>query len=69
MFNKELLNFQDKLYYIQRKIKESQIKPEFVNDLKEYWKCDNVIKQTFRQTNEVYYLFLVEIPEAIIVTD
>lgn len=69
MIRRELFNFQDKLYFVERKVKETHVKPEFVNDLKEYWKCDNVVKQIFRQTNDVYYLFLVEIPEAVIVTD
>ena len=67
MFKKELFNFQDKLYYIERKIRETQVKPEFVNELKEYWKCDNVVKQIFKQTNEVFYLFLVEIEDAKII--
>ena len=69
MFKKELFNFQDKLYYIERKIRETQVKPEFVNELKEYWKGDNVVKQIFKQTNEVFYLFLVEIEDAKIIEE
>ena len=69
MFNKELFNFQDKLYYIKRKIKETSVKSEFVNDLKEYWDCDNVVKQIHRQTSENYYLFLVEIVEAEVIEE
>lgn len=69
MLNKELFNYQDKLYIIERKVKETQIKPEFINELKEYWGCDNVIKQTYRQTNESFYLFLIEIVEAEIIEE
>jgi hypothetical protein len=69
IFCKELFNYQDKLYYIYRKIRDGSVKPEFINDLKEYWNCTTVIKQTYRQTNEIYLLFLVEIEDAIIVND
>ncbi len=69
MFKKELFNYQDKLYYVERKVRETSIKPEFINELKEYWRCDNVIKQTFRQTNEVWYLFLVEISDAVVIEE
>lgn len=69
MLNKELFNFQDKLYIIERKVKETQVKPEFINELKEYWGYDNVVKQTFRQTNESVYLFLTEIVDAEIIEE
>jgi hypothetical protein len=64
MLCKELFNYQDKLYYINRKLKESQVNPDFVTELKEYWRCDMVLKQIQRQTNDVHFLFLVEIPDA-----
>jgi len=69
MFKKELLNYQDKLYFIERKMRESSIKPEFINDLKEYWRCSMVLKQTNRQTNETYLFFLIEIEDAKVVED
>lgn len=69
MLCKELFNFQDKLYFIERKFNESRIKPEFIEDLKNYWGCDNVVRQMHRQTNENYLLFLKEIPEAEILPD
>jgi hypothetical protein len=69
MFKKELLNYQDKLYFIERKMRESSIKPEFINDLKEYWGCSMVLKQTNRQTNETYLFFLIEIEDAKVVED
>jgi len=69
MLCKELFNFQNKLYFIERRIKETRVKPEFIEDLKKYWGCDNVVRQMNRQTNENYLLFLKEIPEAEILPD
>ena len=64
MLCKELFNFQNKLYFIERKFNESRIKPEFIEDFKNYLGCDNVVRQMYKQTNENYLLFLKEIPEA-----
>lgn len=69
IFCKELFNYQGKLYYIYRKIRDGSVKPEFINDLKEYWGCSTVVKQTYRQTNEIYLLFLIEIEDAVIVNE
>lgn len=69
MLCKELFNYQDKLYLIERRLPETRIKPEFIQELKEYWGCDNVVRQMYRQTNENYLLFLKEIPEAEILSD
>jgi hypothetical protein len=63
--NKELVKYQDKLYWIYRKIKETQIKSEHVSELKEYWLCDIVIKGRY-QSNDDLLLFLKEIPETTI---
>ena len=69
MLCKELFNFQDKLYFIERKFNESRIKPEFIEDFKNYLGCDNVVRQMYKQTNENYLLILKEIPEAEILPD
>ena len=69
MLCKELFNFQNKLYFIERKFNESRIKPEFIEDFKNYLGCDNVVRQMYKQTNENYLLFLKEIPEAEILPD
>jgi hypothetical protein len=63
--NKELVKYQDKLYWIYRKVKETQIKSEHVSELKEYWLCDIVIKGRY-QSNDDLLLFLKEIPETTI---
>ena len=66
MVPKELVNYQDKLYYIYKKMKPHQIKDGYVNDIKEHWRCDVVVKS--RHNNDDTLLFLVEIPEAEIVS-
>ena len=63
--NKELVKYQDKLYWIYRKVKETQIKSEHISELKEYWLCDIVIKGRY-QSNDDLLLFLKEIPETTI---
>lgn len=66
VLNKELVNYQDKLYWIYRKVKASSIREGFINDVKIYWNCDIVLKNR-NQTDEML-LFLREIPEAEIVS-
>jgi hypothetical protein len=67
MLNKELVNYQNKLYYIYKKLKQDRIKDGHVNDLREYWGCDIVVKS--RINNDDTLLFLNEISEAEIVKD
>ncbi len=65
MLSKELVKYQDKLYWIYRKVKSSQIKEGRVNDLKEFWYCDVAVRN--RNQNDDIILFLREIPEAVLV--
>ena len=67
MLNKELVNYQNKLYYIFKKLKQDRIKDGHVNDLKEHWRCDIFVKS--RINNDDTLLFLIEIPEAEIVKE
>jgi hypothetical protein len=57
---KETLNYQENLYFIKRKIKESRINPELIDSLKNYLECDLVLKQN--NNGDSHYLFLVLIP-------
>lgn len=66
MLNKELVNYQNKLYYVFKRLRQSQIKEGFINDVKEWWRCDVVVKS--RQQNDDNLLFLREIEEATIVS-
>ncbi len=65
MLSKELVKYQDKLYWIYRKVKASVIKEGYVNDLKEFWNCDVAVRN--RNQNDDIILFLREIPEAVLV--
>jgi hypothetical protein len=67
MFCKELIEFQDKLYYVYRKYKESGIVEGKISDVKELWNCDIVIKE--KAGNGDVLLFLKEIPELEIIQD
>lgn len=60
MLNKELITFNNKLYWIYRKFKSTNIKDGKVNDVKEFWNCDLVLK-TRNDSDEL--LFLREITE------
>ncbi len=62
---KELVNYQDKLYWVYRKIKSSSIKEGRTNDVKEFWNCDLVVKNR----NDDFLLFLREIPDAKIISN
>jgi hypothetical protein len=65
MLNKELIKYQDKLYYIFKRLRQSQVKEGYINEIKELWRCDVVVKS--RQQNDDTLLFLREIEEATIV--
>jgi hypothetical protein len=67
MFPKDLINYQEKLYWVYKKIKQTHIKPEFVQDVKMFWDCDIVLRH--RNQVDEYILFLREIPDLEIVND
>jgi len=63
--NKELVNYQDRLYWVYRKVKQTQVKSEHITDLRDYWLCDLVVKD--RNSDDSKLLFLREISDAVIV--
>ena len=67
MLNKELVNYQDKLYWVYRKVKNSQVKEGSITDLMNFWMCDMVVRN--RINNDDTLLFMREIEEAEIVID
>ena len=67
MLNKELVNYQNKLFYVYKKIKQDRIKDGYVNDIKDFWLCDVVVRS--RVNNDDTLLFLREIEEAQLVRD
>ena len=66
MLNKELVKYQDRLFWLYRRINADNVKSEHVQDVKDFWMCDIVLKQKTPQGSEVL-LFLREISEAVIV--
>jgi hypothetical protein len=65
MLPKEYVNYQDKLYWVYRKVKHSQVKEGSVTDLRDFWMCDMVVRSKTQQDDTL--LFLREIEEAKIV--
>ena len=66
MLPREYINYQDKLYWVYRKVNQSQVKEDSVTDLKDFWMCDIVIRS--RNQNDSTLLFMREIEEAKIVS-
>ena len=67
MLNKELIHYNDKLYWVYRKVKQSQIKENHINDVKDMWLCDLVLRS--KNQDETQLIFVREIEEAKIVKD
>lgn len=66
MLAREYVNYDNKLYWIYRKVNQSQVKEGYVSDLKDFWLCDMVIRN--KNQNNDTLLFMREIVEAIIVS-
>jgi hypothetical protein len=66
MLPREYVNYDNKLYWVYRKVNQSQVKEGSVSDLKDFWMCDMVIRNK-NQINDTL-LFMREIEEAIIVS-
>ena len=66
MLPREYINYQDKLFWVYRKVNQSQVKEDSVSGLKDFWMCDIVIKS--RNQNDSTLLFMREIEEAKIVS-
>ena len=66
MLPREYVNYEDKLYWVYRKVNQSQVKEGSVSDLKDFWMCDIVIRNKNHTTYTL--LFMREIEEAIIVS-
>lgn len=67
MLNKELIHYNDKLYWVYRKVKQSHIKENHINDVKDMWLCDLVLRS--KNQDETQLIFVREIEEAKIVKD
>ena len=61
MIPKDLVHYQNKLYYVYKKMKPDSIKEGYVNDVKDFWRCDVVVRNKFN--NDDSLLFLREISD------
>lgn len=52
----EYVNFQDKLYYVYRKLRVSQIKEQYIQDIKQIWCCDIVLKYPNQPEDVLFFL-------------
>ena len=66
MLNKELVQYQNKLYWVYRKVKHSQVKEGSISDLRDFWRCDVAVRN--KNQNDDLLLFLREIEDAKIVS-
>lgn len=63
----EIVNYQGKLYYVYRRFPKTGIKDGFINEIKDLWHCDMVLKK--RNEDDETLIFLVEISDAVIIED
>jgi hypothetical protein len=55
MINHELINYNDKLYFVYRKYSASKVKENKIIDLMKLFECDLVLKKNNQETI-LYYL-------------
>ena len=60
MIPKEFVNYQNNLYWVYKKISQNKIKEGYVNDVKEFWNCDVVVKHKDMNSDNLLFLRLVE---------
>jgi len=66
MASREFISYQEKLFWVYRRIKQDAVKENKIQELKEFWYCDIVLKQ--KTSNNEVLMFLREIPEVEIIT-
>lgn len=58
----EFINYNNKLYTVYRTLKQGRVKDEYLNDIKEMWHCDLVVKS--KTEDNVKVLFCREVKDA-----
>lgn len=66
MVSMEYINYQERLFWVYRRVKENNIKQEGIPLIRDFWRCDIVLKQNNHHGGDVLLLFLREITEAVI---
>lgn len=67
IFPRDLINYDNKLYWLYKKVKHYHIEENTIQELKEMWGCDITLKH--KTQSDDYVLFLREIPELEIIED
>lgn len=65
MLSREYINYKDKLYWVYRRIKESSIPEGEINNLRDFWLCDNVLRNKNQELT--FLVFVREVSEAEII--
>lgn len=65
MVPKEFVNYQNNLYWVYKRISQNKIKDGYVNDVKEFWNCDVVVKHKDMNSDNLLFLRLVEDAEIV----
>jgi len=63
----EFVNYQNNRYYVYRRYPKSGIKEGHINDVKDLWQCDVVLKK--KNEDDEILIFLREISDAQIVEE
>lgn len=63
----EFVNYQDKLYWVYRKIHADRIKDGHILDVRDAWHCDTVLRS--KNQEDEMLIFLVEIKDAEIIEE
>lgn len=58
----EFINYNNKLYTVYRTLKQGRVKDEYLNEIREIWNCDVVVKS--KTEENVRVLFLREVKDA-----
>lgn len=67
MIPTEFIKYNDKLYWVYRKVKQHHIKENHINDVRDMWMCDMVLRS--KNQDEVQLIFVREVEEAVVIKD
>ena len=56
MVKYEYVNFQNNLYYVYRKVPINQIKENHIQDVRQIWNCDIVLKYPNQSGDLLFFL-------------
>jgi len=63
----DMVNYQNKLFWVYRKVNKRLIKENHILDVRDLWHCDTVLKT--KNQEEDMLIFLVEIPDATVIDE